>query len=108
MSADYKIASKAIAKQIETSLSSLIHPDQPAYVKGRYISENIRFISDIMEQTKKLDCSVILLMLDFQNAFNPLQWSCISNVLKMFTFNDSRIWIKVLYTEEESTVLNNS
>ena len=78
-------------------------------MKGiRYIGENIRLISDIMEQTKKLNCSGILLSLDYQKAVDTLEWSCISNVLKMFNFGGSlRNWIKVLYTEVESTVLNN-
>ena len=77
-------------------------------IKDRYIGENIRLISDIMEQTKKLNCSGILLSLDFQKAFDTLEWSCISNVLKMYNFGDClRTWIKVLYTKVESTVLNN-
>ena len=77
-------------------------------MKDRYIGENIRLISDIMEQTKKLNCSGILLSLDFQKAFDTLEWSCISNVLKMYNFGDClRTWIKVLYTNVESTVLNN-
>ena len=42
-------------------------------MKGRYIGENIRLISDIMEQTKKLNCSGILLPLDFQKAFDSLE-----------------------------------
>ena len=106
LNVDYKIASKAIA--IEPLLSFFIHPDQTGFVKDRYIGENIRLISDIMEQTKKLNCSGILLSLDFQKAFDTLEWSCISNVLKMFNFGDClRTWIKVLYTKVESTVLNN-
>ena len=108
LNVDYKIASKAIAKRIEPLLSFLIHPDQTGFVKGRYIGENIRLISDIMEQTKNLNCPGILLSLDFQKAFDTLEWSCISSVLKMSNFGDSlRNWIKVLYTEVESTVLNN-
>jgi len=107
LNVDSKTASKAIAKRIEPLPSSLIHPDQTGFVKGGYTGENIRFISAIMEQTKKFSCSGIL-SLDFQKAFDTLAWSCISNVLKMFNFGDSlRNWIKVLYTEAESTVLNN-
>ena len=103
---DYKIASKAIAKRIEQMLPSLIHPDQTGFVKGRYIGENIRVISDVMEQTKKLNCPGILLSLDFQKAFDTLEWSCIHNVLKNYNFDDSlRNWIKVFYTDIESAVL---
>ena len=52
LNVDYKIASKAIAKRIEPILNKLVHSDQTGFVKGRYIRENIRLISDIMEQTK--------------------------------------------------------
>ena len=51
LNVDYKIDSNAIAKEIEPLLSSL---KQTGYVKGRYIGENIRRISDMIEQTKKL------------------------------------------------------
>ena len=108
LNVDYKIASKAIAKRIEHMLPSLIHPDQTGFVKGRYIGENIRLISDIMEQTKKLNCPGILLSLDFQKAFDTLEWSCIHNVLKIYNFGDSlRNWIKVFYTDIESAILTN-
>lgn len=94
---DYKIASKAIAKRIEPLLPSSIHPHQTGFLKGRYIGENIRLICDIMEQTKKLNCSGILLSPDFQKASDTLEWSCIVNVLRMYNFGDSlRNWIKVL------------
>jgi len=49
---DYKIASKAIARRIEPMLSKLVEPDQTGFIKGRYIGENVRLISDIMEQTQ--------------------------------------------------------
>ena len=64
----YKIASKAITKRIEPILPWLIHPDQTGFVKGRYIGENIKLIADVMEQTKKLNLSGILLSLGFQKA----------------------------------------
>ena len=48
---DLKIASKTVAKRTEPTLSNLIHSDQTAFVKGRFIGENIRLISDIMDYT---------------------------------------------------------
>ena len=108
MNVDYNIASKAIAKRSEQMLPSLIHPDQTSFVKGRYIGENIKLISDVMEQNKKLNCPGILLSLDFQKAFDPLEWSSICNILKFYNFGEVlRNWIKVFYTAIESTVLNN-
>ena len=108
LNVDYKIASKAVAKQIEPMLPSLIHLDQTGFVKGRYIGKNIRLIAYVMEQTRKLNLSGILLSLDFQKAFDTLEWSCIHHVLKLYNFGDSlRNWAKVFYTDLESAILNN-
>ena len=108
LNVDYKIVSKAIAKRIELMLTSLIHLDQSGFVKGRYIGENIRLMADVMEQTRKLNLSGILLSLDFQKAFDTLEWSCIHYVLKLYNFGDSlRNWVKVFYTDIESVILNN-
>ena len=65
LNVDYKVAAKAIAKRIEPLLPKLIHSDQTGFVKGRYIGENIRLISDLMEQTKRDQTTGILLSLDF-------------------------------------------
>ena len=41
---DTKIASKALAVGMENVLTSIVHCNQTAYVKGRYIGESIRLI----------------------------------------------------------------
>ena len=86
LNVDYKIASKAIAKMIEPLLPRLIHPDQTGFVKDRYIGENVRLISDIMEQTRKDKIPGILASLDFRKAFDTLEWSCLQHALKLFNF----------------------
>jgi len=83
---DYKIASKAIARRIEPMLSKLVHPDQTGFIKGRYIGENIRLISDIMEQTQVNNTPGILVSVDFKKAFDSLEWSCIQSALKKIQF----------------------
>ena len=52
LNTDYKIASKAIAKRLETVPSILVHTDQTGFIRGRYIGENIRLTNDVMEHTK--------------------------------------------------------
>ena len=93
---------------MDSILQGLIHPDQTGFVKGRYIGENIRLISDIMEQTRRDDTPGIFLSLDFHKAFDSLDWSCIQHSLKLYNFGDSlRRWVSVFYTEIESAVVNN-
>ena len=46
---DYEILSKVLAKRMEQHLPKLIHSDQTEFINGRYIGQNIRLLSDIME-----------------------------------------------------------
>ena len=108
LNVDYKIASKAIAKRIEPILNKLVHSDQTGFVKRRYIGENIRLISDIMEQTKKLNSTWFLISVDFQKAFDSLEWSCIQSALEGYNFGEGIVkWIQLFYKDIESAVMNN-
>ena len=51
LNTDYKIATKAIAKRLVVVLPLVINADQSGYIKGRYIGENVRLISDIISYT---------------------------------------------------------
>ena len=108
LNTDYKIASKVIAKRIERVLPSIIHPDQTGFMKGRYIGQNIRLINDIIQQTELQKIPGILLFLDFQKAFDTLEWSFIQHTLNLFNFGNSiKKWISAFYTNSESSVLKN-
>lgn len=108
LNTDYKIASKVIAKRRERVLPSIIHPDQTGFMKGRYIGQNIRLINDIIQQTELQKIPGILLFLDFQKAFDTLEWSFIQHTLNLFNFGNSiKKWISAFYTNSESSVLNN-
>ena len=108
LNVDCKIAAKAKAKRLESVLPNLIHPDQTGFVKGRYFGENIRPITDIMEQTKLQNIPGILLSLDFRKAFDSLEWPFIMKTLDYFNFgSDIKQWVSTFYTNIESAVLNN-
>ena len=77
---DYKIASKALARRIETVLSKLVHTDQTGFMKERYIGENLRLISDVVEYTKNEDLTGVLVSLDFRKAFDTLEWPFIKSI----------------------------
>ena len=108
LNTDYKILSKSIANRISPLLSQLISPDQTGFIKNRYIGENIRLISDIIEITEKSNTPGLLLLLDFEKAYDTVEWHFMSEVLNAFNFGPSiSKWIKLCYTNISSTVLNN-
>lgn len=105
---DYKILSKSLANRISPNLDQLISHDQTGFMKNRYIGENIRLISDIIEVTKRKNIPGLLLLLDFEKAYDTVEWEFMMKVLKAFNFGPSIIrWVKLCYTDISSTVLNN-
>ena len=107
LNVDYKILAKIIAKRIESSLPKLIHSDQTGFIKDRYIGQNIRLLSDLMEYTDAKKISGIFLFVDFEKAFDSIEWSFINNALELFNFGASiRKWFSVLYNAGETAVMN--
>ena len=87
LNVDAKIASKALAKRLETVLPLIIHENQCAYVKGRSIFDCTRIIDDIMFYTKENNLSGLLLAIDFEKAFDSLDWTFLNKALSAFNFN---------------------
>ena len=107
-SIDYKIVTKCIASRLKQVLPSLVHPDQTGYLKGRYIGENIRLLSDIIDYADENDIPGIMFFADFEKAFDTIEHNFINRALKYFKFgNDTIRWIDVFYKDISSCVINN-
>ena len=53
-------------------MHELVHSDQTAYVKDRYIGESIRIVNDILEYTECNQLPGILFSADFEKAFDSI------------------------------------
>jgi hypothetical protein len=105
---DYKILSGVIANRFKNILDPLISKCQKGFVKGRYIGECTRIVSDLIHHLKKNKKTGILLMIDFEKAFDSLEWGFIEKTLKHFNFGNNIIkWVKIFYRDIESSVINN-
>ena len=105
---DTKIASKTLIKRLENVLPEIIHFDQSAFVKGRTIFDAIRAIDDVIEHAMNRDISGVLVAIDFEKAFDSLNFSFLLRVLHAFNFGPSFIqWVRVFYNKVSSCVMNN-
>ena len=108
LNCDYKIAAKAIANRFKQVLPNLIDNDQTGFLKGRFIGENIRLIDSIIKYTAAKNIPGLLLFLDFEKAFDTVEWSFLNKTLQHYNFGPSAIqWIKLFYHNTESCILNN-
>ena len=97
--------SKVIAARIKKVLPS-IHHNQTGYVKDRFIGEAIRSIFDIMDFTAKENIPGLLLFIDFQKAFDSVEFELLIESLKKFNFGrDFLQWVKTFYNNIQSCVI---
>ena len=86
LNVDYKIVSKVLAMRMEKIIHKLINTDQSGFVKGRFIGESVRNIQDILDFTKQRNIPGLLLFLDFEKAFDSVQWNYFFDTLKTMNF----------------------
>ncbi len=108
LNTDYKIISKCIAVRIKGVLEKLIHKDQTGFIPNRYIGENINTIQGILDYTDHEEIESLLVAIDFEKAFDYLEWPFIFKVLERFNFGNYIIkWVKTLYKNPSSCIHNN-
>ena len=106
LNVDYKILSKVLAKRIREVLGEVIHHDQVGYIKDRNIGEAVRVIEDMFFHSMNQN-NGFLVAADFEKAFDSVDHDFIYFVLEIFGFGHSfRTWVKTLYTDTRSCVLN--
>ena len=108
LNVDAKIMAKVIAARIKEVLPNVIHSNQTGYVKDRYIGETVRSIFDIMEFTDAENIPGLLIFIDFQKAFDTLEWDFLLKCLEAFNFGHDFIhWVRLFYKNIQSCVINN-
>ena len=108
LNCDYKIATKDIANRVKLFLPKVIDSDQTGFLKGRFIGENIRLIDDVSNFTTAKNIPGFLLCLDFEKAFDTVEWPFIQKALRHYNFKLSMVhWTKLFYYGIESCILNN-
>ena len=105
---DYKIIAFTFARRLQKVIENLISNDQSAYIKGRFIGLNARIIADIFDNCEICNDDGILLFLDFQKAFDSVEWNFMFKALTSFNFGANFLkWLKILYTEPLFRMKNN-
>ena len=57
-----------------------------SYVEDRYIGDTVRSIFDIMDFTVKENIPGLLIFVDFQKAFDSIEWDFLVSCLEAFNF----------------------
>ena len=106
---DYKILAYILTMHLEPYLSTLIHPNQTAYMSKWFIGLNIRSVQDFMDYIDCNNLDHVILFLDFKKAFDSVSHQFLFHLLKCLGFPQEFIcWVWIMYTSTFSVVHHNN
>ena len=84
----------------------IISKTQTDFISGRMISDNTRLIYNIMHIAESKNHTGLLMLVDFEKAFDSISWKFIYKTLQFFGYNSNFIhWIQLFNTDIKSYVL---
>lgn len=108
LNTDVKIASAVIANRIKQVLPFIISDTQKGFMKDRFIGENTRLLYDLMHYLEENNKTGLLLLIDFEKAFDSIEWTFLKKALNSFNFGPSVCtWFDTFYRNASSSVINN-
>ena len=88
-------------------IGKLVDPAQSGFIKGRFIGDNTRLMSDIIAYLKEESRSGVFLSLDIEGAFNTVSWKFINaalvrykiplEMIKWFNLMNEGSFARILY-----------
>jgi hypothetical protein len=83
--------SKAYATRLDPVANRIISPNQTAFIKGRNILDGPLALIEIIHEIKSKKLGGILLKLDFEKAYDRLNWHFLAEVLRGKGFDEGYI-----------------
>ena len=106
LTADYKLLTTVMANRMKKVLNTIISSDQRGFLKD--MEENTRLIYDLIQYCKENNREGILLLIDFEKAFDSIEWKYIKKILRKYNFGKNFIrWFNIVYNNSQSSVINN-
>ncbi len=101
----YKILAKVLTGKLQTVLPNIIRPNQTRFVERRSILNNVFIAQEALSWAEESNQDSILLLLDFEKAFDRIEWGFLFGTLEKLGFEDTWIrWVKALYKGASSVV----
>jgi hypothetical protein len=85
-----KITAKVLANRLAPKFDRLVHANQNAFIKGRFIHDSFKLVQASAKQLHARKVVCLLLKIDIARAFDLVSWPFLLRVIQSMGF--SRVW----------------
>ena len=99
LNVSFKIFTKALMLRFENCMSRITNVCQSAFIKGRNIMDGVMALHEVLHDTKIKKKDGLILKLDFEKAYDKLNWDFLFSCLRQRGFCEKWCrWIKLVVT----------
>jgi len=88
----YKIITKVLTIRLNSVINKVVSVAQTAFIPGRYILDGVLIIHEILHELRVRKRKGIVLKLNFEKAYDKVNWSFLHDVLRRKKFDTK--WIE--------------
>ncbi|MCH79641.1 LINE-1 reverse transcriptase like, partial [Trifolium medium] len=104
----YKLVSKVLAVRLGKVMNSLISSTQSAFIKGRNLVDGVVVINEVLDVAKKTGKEVLVFKVDFEKAYDSVDWGFLEYMLMRFGFCEKWIdWMRACVFAGSMSILVN-
>jgi hypothetical protein len=94
----YKLLAKVLAARLASVLGPLIAETQSAFLKGRQLVDGVVVVNEVIDLAKKTGKECLILKVDFEKAYDSVEWGFLDFMLRNFGFGDKwRAWMRACF-----------
>ena len=96
----YKLLAKVLARRLARVMCLIISQNQSAFLKGRNLADGVLVINEIIDFAKKSNEQCLILKVDFEKAYDSVDWGLLVYMLRRVGFCEKWIgWMKAVGTK---------
>ncbi|GAB4844966.1 hypothetical protein Ancab_040114 [Ancistrocladus abbreviatus] len=104
----YKIIAKLLANRLKKIIDKVVSDHQTAFIGGRQILDGVVTMNEIVDEVKKKCRKSFMFKVDFEKAYDRLNWQFLLDVMEHMGFNGQwRGWIAECLRSSSVSVLVN-
>ncbi|KAK2356246.1 hypothetical protein QL285_093594 [Trifolium repens] len=90
----YKLLSKVLAPRLAKVIGSIVSTSQSAFIKGRQLVDGVLVLNEVVDYAKKTGKECLIFKVDFEKAYDSVEWNFLVYMLHRFGFSD--LWIRLI------------